>query len=55
MGLNREIKKFHLNVKTCSYFLETIMNKKKSSDSFVMINMGRNGERKEMIVTSFDF
>lgn len=31
------------------------MNKKKSSDSFVMINMGRNGERKEMIVTSFDF
>lgn len=31
------------------------MNKRRSSDSFVMINMGRNEEGKQMIVTSFDF
>lgn len=31
------------------------MNKKRSLDSFVMNNMGRNGEVKQMIVPSFDF
>lgn len=59
-GLNTGIINVHLSCKDfCSYFLETIISKKRrretSSDSFAVINRGRNGKGEQMIAPFLDF